>query len=87
MFYLILIIIILTQHLVLMSNSGVIPNVAANASQVPSGTYHIEKLNDKNYQQWCMSIEIILEQYNLLTIVDGTNVCPTTHDPIDAIDV
>ena len=43
-----------------------------NSAQVLSRTYHMEKLNDKNYQPWCMTMEIILEQYNLLNIVDGT---------------
>ena len=43
-----------------------------NSAQVLSRTYHMEKLNGKNYQPWCMTMEIILEQYNLLNIVDGT---------------
>ena len=59
-----------------MSNVGVIGNVIANATKVSSHTYHIEKLNDKNDQPWHMTIEIILEQYNLLNIVDGTGPCP-----------
>ena len=70
-----------------MSNAGPIANVAANAAQVSSRTYHIEKLNDKNYQPWRMTMEIILEQYNLLNIVDGTDVCPAIHDPTKALDV
>mgnify|MGYP002775436766 FL=1 len=61
--------------------------MTANATQVLSRTYHIEKLNDKNYQPWRMTMEIILEQYNLLNIVDGTDVCPAIHDPTKALDV
>ena len=58
-----------------------------NSAQVLSRTYHMEKLNDKNYQPWCMTMEIILEQYNLLNIVDGTDMCPDIHDPINALDM
>ena len=61
--------------------------MVANAAQVSSRTYHIENLNDKNYQPWRMTMEIILKQYNLLNIVDGTDVCPDIHDPTNALDV
>ena len=70
-----------------MSNGGVIANVAANAAQVSSHTYHIEKLNDKNYQPWCMTMEIILEQHDLLNIVDGTDVCLDINVPTNALGV
>ena len=62
-----------------MSNDEAIANVATNVAQVSSHTYHIEKLNDQNYQPWRRTMEIILEQYNLLNIVDGIDVCPQMH--------
>ena len=70
-----------------MSNAGAIINTAANAAQVSSRTYNIDKLNDKNYQPWRMTMEIILQQYNLLTIVDGTDVCPDVTVPTNAPNV
>ena len=67
-----------------MSNDEAIANVATNVAQVSSHTYHIEKLNDQNYQPWRRTMEIILEQYNLLNIIGRTCVCPDIHVEIQA---
>ena len=69
-----------------MSNGGVIANVAANAAQVSSRTYHIEKLNDKIDQLWHITMEIIFKQYNSLTIIDGTVVCPNIDNSTNIFD-
>ena len=61
--------------------------MAANAAQVSSHTYHIEKVNNKNDQPWHMTMEIILEEYNLLNIVDGTDACLDIDDPTNALDL
>ena len=61
--------------------------MAANAAQVSSHTYHIEKVNNKNDQPWHMTMKFILQQYNLLAIVDGTNVGPNIDGPTNALDV
>jgi hypothetical protein len=62
-----------------MSNTKAIINMAANAAQVSSRTYNIDKLNDKNYELWRMTMEIILQQYNLLTIVVWTSLSQQMH--------
>ena len=53
--------------------------MATDTTQESSCTYQIEKLSHKNYWGSLMTIEMILEQYDLLAIVDGTNICPNNE--------
>eukprot|EP00250_Pteridium_aquilinum_P019822 c24589_g1_i1 orf=892-4791(+) len=54
------------------------------AQAAVSRTYKIDKLTDRNYQPWRMTMEIVLQKLNLLDIVDGGTLCPDRADPAQA---
>ena len=70
-----------------MLNIETIIKLMVDVASLLSRTYHVNKITDGNDQPWHMTMKFILQQYNLLAIVDGTNVGPNIDGPTNALDV
>ncbi|MCO5563894.1 hypothetical protein L7F22_017545 [Adiantum nelumboides] len=54
------------------------------AQAAASRSYKLDKLTDKNYFPWRMTMEIMLQKLDLLKIVDGSKPCPDRTQPANA---